>query len=135
MMAPKAGAAKAFGPPGTAATMAAMSAAVTDGKPTSRSNSRGPPGADTRFANSTAQLSPARLIRLGVPQTSLAKVVSLSMSPGEKTKLTSPGFCPLAAAVTVAAATFILLTFVEGALLTVVTKVSNVKYSVLTPIH
>ncbi len=124
-----------------AESMAATSLALMVGKEIS--NSIGPPGAETRFANSYAQDSaPSLLISLTLaaePQTSTARAFSLSIRAGENVTLTSPGFKPSPAAVAVdaIAPTLVVTTdnvadgvegFISGA-------TSIVRYSVLTPIH
>lgn len=122
-------------------SMAATSLALMVGK--EMSNSIGPPGAETRFANSYAQDSAPSLfiilILAPVPHTSAARASNLVMRAGENVTLTSPGFRPSPAAEAVdAIAPTLVVTMdnvADGVAGFILGATSCVRYSVLTPIH
>ena len=121
-----------------AESMEATSLALMVGKETS--NSIGPPGAETRFANSYAQDSLLISLCLAAePQTSTARAFNLATRAGENVTLTSPGFKPLPAAVAVdaIAPTLVVITdnVADGVAGFITGATSTVRYSVLTPIH
>ena len=122
-----------------AESTAATSLALMVGK--AMSNSIGPPGAETRFANSYAQDSALFVILFLAPepQTSTASDFNLATRAGENVTLTSPGFKPLSVAVAVDATAPTLVVMTDNVAVGVAGFISGttsiVRYSVLTPIH
>ena len=124
-----------------AESMAATSLALMVGK--SMSNSIGPPGPETRSANSYAHdCAPSLLASFlwaGEPHTSTARAISSSRRAGEIVTLTSPGFNPSPAAVAVDAIAPTLVVTTDSVAVGVAGSISGattcVRYSVLTPIH